>query len=145
MKNKLDLKSSLLEVDEFNQQPKAAKPSPRKDKSELANQVSERYGSKETRKAPAAKPKSKPKPIKRVQVVRDNITYPPSDGELLDKLIIRAARIGARSNKSEVVRGGIHTLAKLSDSELAQVLLAIPRMKPGRSKALAKSSVESEE
>jgi hypothetical protein len=140
MKNKFDLKSSLVEIEEFNQKPPAARPAARADKSEVAKRLDAHYGnrqpeSRESRKA--TKPKAKPQKL--VQVVRDNWTHPHNEARQLEQLIQRAKDLGAKSNKNEVVRAGLLALYQMTDTEFAESLRAIPSVKTGRPKQITKS------
>lgn len=102
----------------------------RPSKTELAARVEEGVAARKA--SPPTKPKAKP--IKRVQSIREIFSYSADDAARLDRLIIRAARIGALSNKSEVVRAGLRALDALSDEHLLKALQAVPRLKPGRPK-----------
>lgn len=65
-------------------------------------------------------------------VVRDTFSMPSSDHSLIEQLRTRAAREGHITNKSEIVRAGLHGLAALDAAQLVILLEKLERIKPGR-------------
>ena len=125
---KMNLAKSLATA-QTHSQAQFAGPS-RPSKAELAARAEKGVAARA--KKQAAKPKHQP--IKRVQSIREIFSYSADDAARLQRLIKRAARIGALSNKSEVVRAGLRALDALSDEQLLKALQAVPRLKPGRPK-----------
>lgn len=80
-------------------------------------------------KAPKAPKAEKPKKPK---LVRDSFTIPKAEYAVLESLKARAAKAGAPSKKSEVLRAGIKALAVMGDVAFAAALNAVPSIKTGR-------------
>ncbi|TFZ08044.1 hypothetical protein [Ramlibacter humi] len=82
----------------------------------------------------AAKPAKAPKADKpkKPKLVRDSFTIPKAEYAVLEELKARAAKAGAPSKKSEVLRAGIKALAALSDAAFAAAMSAVPAVKTGR-------------
>jgi hypothetical protein len=65
-------------------------------------------------------------------VTRDTFSMPAGDYGLIAQLRVRAAREGRNTNKSEVVRAGLHSLMALEPSNLVEILDELEKVKPGR-------------
>jgi len=93
----------------------------------LAQQLNKLLGDTETNSSvPAPKPQQK--------VIRDSFTLPENDYQLLKDLQDRAWDVRMRMGKSEILRAGLHALAKLNDKQLQIVLQSVEKLKPGRRK-----------
>lgn len=68
------------------------------------------------------------------EIVRANFTIPQSDLDLVTQTKKRCLLLGIETNKSELIRAGINTLAKLSDNKLRDTLAQLPKPKVGRKK-----------
>ena len=91
-----------------------------------------------------AKPGKKPKPAVaeqpaiaevaklRVKLVRDSFTMPRSDFALVQQLKDRAMGFRHAAKKSELLRAGLHALARLDTATLQALLGALPALKSGR-------------
>ena len=77
----------------------------------------------EAAKAPKAK---KPK------LVRDSLTMPKAEYEVLATLKARAAKLGASVKKTELIRAGIKAIAAMTDAGLLSAIRAVPSLKTGR-------------
>lgn len=66
------------------------------------------------------------------RIVRDSFTMPADDHRLIRELQITYARTGILFNKGEVLRAGLHALARMSPDELAEVAGGIEQLKSGR-------------
>ena len=100
------------------------------------------------RKAPVAKPvlsaktisakvaviEKKPKKEKKAKVVRDSFTMPESDYAKIGELKKVCLTSGMQVKKSELLRAGLHALAKLSAVQLKQAVSALEKIKTGRPK-----------
>lgn len=103
----------------------------RVDRFELAESVLNRASQSESVE-PTAEPTSAPEPAPKPKAIRDTYTMPPSDFQLIGEIRQRLMRLGIEANKSEVVRGGLRTLAAMSDDELALVIESVERLRRGR-------------
>lgn len=83
-------------------------------------------------KAASATPESpaKARPV----LVRDGFTMPEADFGLIAKLKARALAARRETRKSEVLRAGLHALAKLDDKALVAMLEQLVTVKVGRRK-----------
>ena len=100
------------------------------------------------KKAPVAKPvltaktisakvaviEKKPKKEKKAKVVRDSFTMPESDYAKIGELKQVCLKSGMQVKKSELLRAGLHALAKLSAAQLKQAVSALETIKTGRPK-----------
>lgn len=107
--------------------------------------------------APASKPASKPaakpasgavklapvseKKVKKgkkagskVKVVRDSFTMPQSDYEKIGELKQLCLKSGMHVKKSELLRAGLHALAKLNATQLKLAVSSLEKIKTGRPK-----------
>ncbi len=85
-------------------------------------------------KASAVASVAKPAKVKKPKMVRDNLTMPKAEYEVLDALKQRATKLQTHVKKTELVRAGIKVLAALSDSAFLAALAAVPSLKTGRPK-----------
>ena len=85
-------------------------------------------------KASAVASVAKPAKVKKPKMVRDNLTMPKAEYEVLDALKQRATKLQTHVKKTELVRAGIKVLATLGDSAFLAALAAVPSLKTGRPK-----------
>lgn len=89
-------------------------------------------------KTTAAKPvkqaKKENKAEVKVKVVRDSFTMPQADYDLIAKIKQQALKVGLQVKKSELLRAGLHLLAKLSTAQLKQTTARLEKIKTGRPK-----------
>lgn len=64
-------------------------------------------------------------------IKRDGFGFPLNDYKLLEKVIDRCLRAGCKTNKSEIVRAGLHLLADKNSQELVTIVSSLERLKPG--------------
>lgn len=84
-------------------------------------------------KKPTAKPAAAPVvKTKKPKMVRDSITIPKPEYDVLAVLKLRAAKQGTPAKKTELIRAGIKVLAALSDTAFKAALQAVPSLKTGR-------------
>lgn len=69
---------------------------------------------------------------RKTKLVRDSFTIPKTEYVVLEALKQRAAKAGAPSKKSEVLRAGIKALANLPDEAFVAAMKAVPMVKTGR-------------
>lgn len=72
--------------------------------------------------------------VDRIQVIRDSFTLPANDYDLIAKLQERALESRVYATKSELLRAGLHALAKMNTDEFIAVLKTVEKLKPGRKK-----------
>lgn len=89
-------------------------------------------------KAAASKPAKAPKVTakvekpKKVKLVRDSLSIPKDEFEVIAVLKTRAAKLGHSAKKTEIIRAGIKAVAALSDQALLKALQSVPSVKTGR-------------
>ncbi len=83
---------------------------------------------KATKEAPASKPAKAKKP----KLVRDSLTIPKAEYEVLAVLKMRAAKLGNPIKKTELIRAGIKVLAAMKDQDFLASVKAVPSLKTGR-------------
>lgn len=92
-------------------------------------------------KAPATKPAAAPakpaKPAKaekpkKLKLVRDSLSIPKEEYEVIAVLKLRAGKLGHAAKKTEIIRAGIKAIAALSDQALLKALKSVPSIKTGR-------------
>ena len=71
------------------------------------------------------------KPASRAVTVRDTFSFPQPDHELLSELQGRCLADGFIASKSELVRAGLHALARMRPQALRQAVDALEKLKPG--------------
>lgn len=70
----------------------------------------------------------------RVKLVRDGFTMPEPDFALIGELKARAMALGRETKKSELLRAGLHALARLQPAALARALSQLEPVPQGRPK-----------
>ena len=89
-------------------------------------------------KAAVSKPAKAPKvtakveKTKKVKLVRDSLSIPKDEFEVIAVLKTRAAKLGHSAKKTEIIRAGIKAMAALSDQALLKALQSVPSVKTGR-------------
>lgn len=73
-------------------------------------------------------------PTQKEEIVRANFTVLQSDLKLIDVIKKRCMLLGIETNKSELIRAGIESLSKLSDTKLREILSTVTKLKVGRKK-----------
>ena len=68
------------------------------------------------------------------KTVRTNFTVLQSDLELIAQIKKRCLLLEIETNKSELIRAGVSSLAQLSDTKLRDTLANLPKPKAGRKK-----------
>ena len=86
---------------------------------------------------PVAKPvgklaETKPPKSKKIKMVRDSLSIPKLEYDVLDTLKLRAAKMGNPVKKTELIRAGIKAVAALSDSAFLTLIQSVPSLKTGR-------------
>ena len=77
---------------------------------------------------------AKPKPAKKIPVIRDTFSFPEFDYALLSELQASLLKNGHNVSKSELVRAGLKTLAQMRPAQLIKTAKAVEKLKPGRSR-----------
>jgi hypothetical protein len=72
--------------------------------------------------------------IKKPKLVRDSLTMPKGEYEVLDLLKSRAATLQSHIKKTELIRAGIKALAAMTDVAFLAAIKAVPNLKTGRPK-----------
>ena len=80
---------------------------------------------------PTPKAEVTPTP-QRIYVIRDTFSMPPDDYALIEILRKKAAMAGYISNKSEIIRAGLHFLDTLNVQDLVDGINNLEKMTPGR-------------
>jgi hypothetical protein len=86
---------------------------------------------KESKSGTAKKPKKQSKP-KKIKMVRDSYTMPENDYAKLSELKKTCLKAGVHVKKSELLRAGLTTLAKLSTATLLKTVEGLVKFKTGR-------------
>ena len=76
---------------------------------------------------------AKPKPPKKIPVIRDTFSFPEFDYVLLSELQAALLKNGHNVSKSELVRAGLKALAQMRPAQLIKTAKAVEKLKPGRS------------
>jgi len=74
----------------------------------------------------------KPVKVKKPKLVRDSLTMPKAEYEILDTLKVRATALQTHIKKTELIRAGIKALAAMNDAAFLAALKAVPNLKTGR-------------
>jgi len=82
--------------------------------------------------AQAASADAKNSKEKKHKLVRDSITVPKAEYQVLDAMKHRAAQLKVMVKKTELIRAGMKHLATLSDAEFLTAIAAVPSLKTGR-------------
>ena len=77
---------------------------------------------------------AKPKPPKKIPVIRDTFSFPEFDYVLLSELQAALLKNGHNVSKSELVRAGLKALAQMMPAQLIKTAKAVEKLKPGRSR-----------
>ena len=96
-----------------------------------------RVGAKSALLPPAAKPVDKSAEVKlakskKIKMVRDSLSIPKLEYDVLDTLKLRAAKMGNPVKKTELIRAGIKAIAALPDSAFLALVQTVPSLKTGR-------------
>ncbi len=83
--------------------------------------------------AVATAPAKAPKP-KKVKLIRDSFTMPSFDYDLIAALKLKALGSKIVLKKSELLRAGLHALAKLDAKQLVALVATLAVVKTGRPK-----------
>lgn len=75
------------------------------------------------------------------KLVRDSFTMPKNEYQTLDVLKTRLLRLSHSAKKSELLRAGVASLGRMSDSQLLAAIAVVPNLKTGRPKG-KKSGVD---
>ena len=86
---------------------------------------------KKAKSGTVTKPKKDSKP-KKVKMVRDSYTMPENDYAKLAELKKTCLKAGVHVKKSELLRAGLTTLAKLPTGTLLKTVEALVKIKTGR-------------
>ncbi len=78
-----------------------------------------------------ANPPKTDKP-KKIKMVRDSFTMPETDYSQLAELKKKCLQSGIHVKKSELLRVGLLSLSKMSDSALLKAVAAVEKLKTGR-------------
>jgi hypothetical protein len=90
--------------------------------------------------APAVKPAAAPAALadaknakeKKHKLVRDSITVPKAEYQVLEAMKHRAAQLKVMVKKTELIRAGMKHLATLPDAVFLEAIAAVPSLKTGR-------------
>jgi hypothetical protein len=69
---------------------------------------------------------------KKVKLVRDSISIPKNEYEVLAEMKLRAGKLGVLIKKTELLRAGIKALDTMSDADFLVAVRAVPSLKTGR-------------
>jgi hypothetical protein len=83
-------------------------------------------------KPAAAKAEAKVEKVKKAKLVRDSLTMPKAEYEVLESLKLRAIKLGYPIKKTELIRAGIKSIAAMSDAAFLAAIKAVPSLKTGR-------------
>lgn len=74
-----------------------------------------------------------PVPEPKQKIIRDSFTMPEEDAQLIGILQQRClVSLNIATNKSELIRAGLHALRDMSNEELQQVIESLEKIKTGR-------------
>lgn len=85
-----------------------------------------------TAPAPVAAPSDKDLKDKKVKLVRDSISIPKNEYEVLAEMKLRAGKLGVLVKKTELLRAGIKALDAMSNTAFVAAVRAVPNLKTGR-------------
>jgi hypothetical protein len=77
---------------------------------------------------------AKPAKVKKPKMVRDSLTMPKPEYEVLDLLKTRATSLQTHVKKTELIRAGIKVLAAMTDAAFLSAIRQVPSLKTGRPK-----------
>lgn len=69
---------------------------------------------------------------KKPKLVRDSLTMPKAEYDVLETLKTRALTLGNPVKKTELIRAGIKAIAAMTDARLLAAIRAVPSLKTGR-------------
>jgi len=69
---------------------------------------------------------------KKHKLVRDSITVPKAEYQVLEAMKHRAAQLKVMVKKTELIRAGMKHLATLTDADFLAAISAVPSLKTGR-------------
>ena len=69
-----------------------------------------------------------------IKVIRDSFTLPENDHQLIALLQERSLGLRLHSTKGEILRAGLHALAKMDDESFLTYINGVEKLKPGRPK-----------
>ncbi len=69
-----------------------------------------------------------------VKVIRDSFTLPEDDHQLIAQLQDRSLGLRIYSTKGEILRAGLHALAKMNSKDFLFYINSVEKLKPGRPK-----------
>ena len=93
--------------------------------------VSRRFSDADRFTQPRRRRQPQPKPAHRTATVRDTFSFPQPDHELLSELQGRCLADGFIASKSELVRAGLHALARMRPEALRKAIAGLEKRKPG--------------
>ena len=93
--------------------------------------VNQRFRDADRFTQPRRRRPPQPKPARHSTTVRDTFSFPQPDHELLSELQGRCLTDGFIASKSELVRAGLHALARMTPQALRQAIEALEKRKPG--------------
>lgn len=105
---------------------------PVKKPSKKKGSAAKKPSSKSVARSSAKKPKKDQKP--KVKVVRDSFTMPQNEYKKIAEIKAICLKAKMHVKKSEVLRGGLKVLSKLSSTQLKKVLGDMEKIKTGRPK-----------
>jgi hypothetical protein len=118
--------------------PAPAKPAARKSATAKPAPTKATVATKPGKKTPEKKDKKTKKVnVKaetKVKVIRDSFTMPQNDYAKIVELKQVCQKAGLQVKKSELLRAGLHALAKLSAAQLKQTITQMEQIKTGRPK-----------
>jgi hypothetical protein len=74
----------------------------------------------------------KPNKDKKIKLVRDSISIPKNEYQVLAELKLRAGKLAAPVKKTELIRAGIKALAAMPNAAFLAAVRAVPSLKTGR-------------
>ena len=69
---------------------------------------------------------------KKIKMVRDSISIPKDEYQVLGEMKTRAGKLGVEVKKTELIRAGIKLLATLTGASFLSAVRAVPSLKTGR-------------
>lgn len=82
--------------------------------------------------AKAAVPAPKADKPRKLKLVRDSLSIPKDEYEVIALLKLRAGKLGHAAKKTEILRAGLKAVAALPDAAFLAALQAVPSIKTGR-------------
>jgi hypothetical protein len=119
----------------------AAKPAAKKASAPQAKapvKAAPKAAPKATKSAQASKPAKVAIPApkadkpRKLKLVRDSLSIPKDEYEVIALLKLRAGKLGHAAKKTEILRAGLKAVAVLPDAAFLAALQAVPSIKTGR-------------